>query len=579
MPDSAPILTANTPPPEGYYQNNCRTLVAFVLAQHGEILKPKVFNSLTNYLNASDGAQRLFARLLTRKGPLFRVDSLSYSEIDNITDAISELEYLQLVSYNPNFAADSILGLLKKAELVDLGANIPGIKKLKKGEILTEFSARFPDAALRQRASKCINWIGITHPEAWEMARVLYFGESVQDWSAFVLRDLGHIRYEKINLTQQTTRNLDESVLTRRYSTLSYRLIDHPDIAESLINELDQPWISRFAQRRKEKTLLRIAQWQEKQGNLTQAMATYSKVSMHPARERRVRILHKQNELTLLDALLREIEDQPIAEEEAQFAQRFGKRQAGFQPKTDTIEIGHVDKKVELQCLALLLEQHLTHQESGSKPPHQQIDYETVQHRKLPIDHADTQLAGTSSAYPWGAHVENSLIRSLTGLIYWPVIFAPLDQAFTNPFQTGPNDLYMEDFVAARTQLIDELEGALQDDNALEDHLRNISKNKFGLANSLVNWSLIDGLGIDAISAALPSAHIRKLCHFLIRNLRLRRSGMPDLLVAYGPNSYELVEVKGPNDQLQPGQRVWLKKMAELEIPGRVVKLKLVKSN
>ena len=50
---------------------------------------------------------------------------------------------------------------------------------------------------------------------------------------------------------------------------------------------------------------------------------------------------------------------------------------------------------------------------------------------------------------------------------------------------------------------------------------------------------------------------------------------MPDLLVFYPDGRYELIEVKGPNDQLQPVQRLWFKQFEALEVPARVLKIKL----
>ena len=42
----------------------------------------------------------------------------------------------------------------------------------------------------------------------------------------------------------------------------------------------------------------------------------------------------------------------------------------------------------------------------------------------------------------------------------------------------------------------------------------------------------------------------------------------------YGPGSFEFVEVKGPTDQLQPGQRIWFEALEHLELPARVLKFR-----
>ena len=49
---------------------------------------------------------------------------------------------------------------------------------------------------------------------------------------------------------------------------------------------------------------------------------------------------------------------------------------------------------------------------------------------------------------------------------------------------------------------------------------------------------------------------------------------MAFLFICYGPDDFDFVEVKGPNDQLQPQQRAWFRVFDELKLPARVLKLK-----
>jgi hypothetical protein len=250
-----------------------------------------------------------------------------------------------------------------------------------------------------------------------------------------------------------------------------------------------------------------------------------------------VRVLHKQGDNLAAQDYLEQIKAQPFSEEETQFAQRFGRRQAGFQPPTTTLDITQVQDSVEEQALSLLLE-------PGG----------------------------------WGIHAENTLFNTLTGLLYWPLIFADVPGAFTNPFQYGPNDLYDDDFLEPRQDLLIELESQFTDDSAFAEHLQHMVTTKKGIANALVYWPLLEQISVADLMQAIPLDDLRKMCGFLIRHLAQRRAGMPDLLVVHGPNNYELVEVKGPTDQLQPGQRIWFKHLQRMSIPARVVKLRLVES-
>jgi len=399
-------------------------------------------------------------------------------------------------------------------------------------------AARYTDRQIWQRAQQQLGWVCVAQPDVWRLVRLLFFGDTAQDWSAFVIRDLGMVKYEQVEMKTnrfESAAALADELLYRRLSALSKRIDEHPGLAAELPAALDRSVDDRFVQSRRDRALLRIGRWFERAGAGGDAVAVYRRVDAHPARERIVRILHRSGDESAAVDWLQTIRDAPFSEEEAQFAERFGKRQAGYQPPVTYVDIEQARTDIEQQALELLL-----------------------------------------APGEWGAHVENTLVPSLTGLVYWQAIFADIPGAFTNPFQFGPNDLYRDDFAHSRRDIIRSIEAAFADDRALTQHLIAMAREKAGVANSLVNWPLFEAMPVERILDAMPVDHIRRLSKFLIRNLHNRRAGLPDLIVVHGSKDYEFVEVKGPNDQLQPGQRIWLKHLARLDIPSRVVKLRLV---
>ena len=530
------ILTPDRPPPEDYYQNNCGSLFRFVLDRYANLLDREAADSLQSYMDLSDDAQRLFARLLTRKD-IVRLDSVAYAEIGDLPKAFSALADTGLIEISPERPADQLLGLLRKDELAQW--HTQAVKNLRKVDLIDLWLSSHSDRQIQQRLRAVVDWVCITRPDVWRLVQLLYFGDRRHDWSAFVIRDLGMVEYETVpmrSLRFPDRANLNLDVIYRRLSDLSYRLDDHPGLAAELISQLGKETQDRFVESRRAKSLLRIGQWHERRGDVQGAVTAYNNAARHPARERIVRVLHKHGDEDAARVWLDKIHSSPLSEEETQFAERFGKRQAGYQPPITTMTIDAQRADIEQQALELLLQ-------PGE----------------------------------WGAHVENSLVRTFTGLMYWQAIFADIQGAFTNPFQTGPHDLYSDDFAFVRADLIDSIERNVADDDALEAHLYENFERKVGLASSLVNWRMFDEIPLADFLQAIPMADIRKLCALLIRNLSQRRAGLPDLLVVHGVQDYEFVEVKGPTDQLQPGQRVWFKHFARLGIPARVLKLKLVK--
>ena len=178
----------------------------------------------------------------------------------------------------------------------------------------------------------------------------------------------------------------------------------------------------------------------------------------------------------------------------------------------------------------------------------------------------------------WGAHTENALPKLLAGLIYWPVIFALVPGAFTNPLQTAPHGLYDPEFTRQRQTILIDLERQLDDDEALRAHMQDVAKAKAGIANPLVSWGLLEAIPLEQWLSALPTDWIRKLSAFLIRNLSDYRRGFPDLFVCYPSGAVELVEVKGPGDQLQLQQRAWLSTLKDMDIAARVIRVRLEKT-
>jgi hypothetical protein len=174
-----------------------------------------------------------------------------------------------------------------------------------------------------------------------------------------------------------------------------------------------------------------------------------------------------------------------------------------------------------------------------------------------------------------GWHLENNLPMALFALAYWSWIFAPVEGAFLNPFQTGPADLYWPDFFASReATCADPLAPAAGD---LKPRLLAAACVKAGVANRLFNWHRFPPDAIESVIDALPEEHLRALVEIVRSDLAGFRSGFPDLTVVYEPRRYEFVEVKGPNDQLQIHQRLWIQALEERQLPVRVLRYRLAR--
>ena len=428
-----------------------------------------------------------------------------------------------------------MLGLLTQAERKSAFQTVRGSRK---NEWIADCLNRHPEERIRQVLARNYRWLNLSSYSVVRLIQLLFFGDDRQDTSTFVLQDLGLMRFEDYGLDRDQRLFPNRPALERyrrlrRLDRLSYRLEEVVGLDSWLMSALNIVAENRQEQRQRDRTLNRLGQQFERAGQFDRALDCYGRSRMHPARERRARLLKRLEDDAGTEALIAHMAATPRCAEEVDFASRFGKR---------------TRRKAEGETVVPLSE---------------------------PVSHIETHAAsliGASGAFVF--HLENALPRSLAGLAYWQEIFEPLPGAFTNPFQSGPLDLFWPDFAAARADAIAARTSELAEPGAMKRALLETYAEKAGVANRMVSWRHFDATVLEVLLRYVPEEALLALASHVIRWPYRTRNGFPDLTVVYGPDNFEFVEVKGPTDQLQPGQRVWLSALKELGLRGRVLKFK-----
>jgi hypothetical protein len=531
-----PQLHPQQAPPPDYYAGNLRHLLADVASRNADLLGDAERALIVAFQGVGVEAQRLFARLVSRSGPWIRVDSLRYREIACLDAALSELARAGLVVREPDAPAEALLQRLTRAEG---SALFPAVRAPRKAAWIAACVARYPDTWIRARIARRHGWVALADRRAFHACLVLFFGGDGQDLSTFVMQDLGLLRFEPYPLDAATRAFRDRAELTRyllcrRLSAWSHDLDGQASLAALLGAALWGCTGSRPVVRARDRVLNRLGQWHERRGELDAALCCYGRSTLHPARERRARLLRRLGDEAGVQSLLEAMRDDPWAPDEQDFAERFGTRGRAHVPPTSTCELtGAPAARIEQHALNLL-----------------------------------TADGGR------GWHLENLLPLGLAGLAYWDVVFAPVAGAFSHPFQLGPQDLFWPDFARARRGALEARSAALRQPGALAAQLRATAASRRGVANRLVHWEAFDDELLDALLGAVPHAVLAELASYTIGNLHRARTGFPDLLLIYAGGAWEVIEVKSPNDQLQPAQRVWLKVLAQLGVPARVLRFR-----
>jgi hypothetical protein len=567
--------------PVGYYRDNIAFVFEFILQRYADLLTPVERAYGEQFFQLSLSAQRFYVRLALRKGPLFRSDKLQYAEIDDIAAAASELIEAGYLARGELAPFDALLSLLVKAELsrfrkaihaeaVHLKA-IP-LANASRESLMDDLQLHGSAAALRDFVDVeigCQIYEPLQLP-ILQTFRLLFFGNLRQDFTEFVLNDLGILPYEDYAI-DQNTRFFDRRELLDQARMLALLR----DQAETLIEAGSTSELQAFAralpkqvaselQRRLDKVNNRVARQLERYGDTKAAVQLYARTTSGMARERRVRLLAADPAqwsaaLDLCAQILLAPENESEGDFAASFATRLYRkveaRQSTSPQSTSRLSAQHssayfaVRAKPKPDCVV------------------RELRVAQIAGRRVELLAADYFDALGDRAF----YVENSLLPSIFGLAYWDIIYAPVRGAFFNPFQRGPADLYTGDFCVKRRVALQDRLLELSHIEALQQRVLDTLRLKAGRVNPFVHWGALSLELLDSCFARIPITHFHAVFQRLLADPRANRSGFPDLIVFPDAGGYLLAEVKGPNDKLQTNQTRWLRYFNECDIPHEVV--------
>ena len=518
-----------------YYLHNFRQVLSWVEQRYADLLD----NDERHFIQAFSGlpipAQALLVRMAMRKGEFFRSDKLEYAEIGDSDAALAPLLALGWVAADTPLTVAQLWALLRKEEVAQCFAGQLARPRAGKADLLAQLQA----LALEPRPlsewfptfpARIVHW---RLQPLCDRLRLLFFGNLYQDWSDFVLTDLGVFRYEQVSFSDDSRalRQRADVDLAMALHQCAERL-EQGEPPAGLLAALDgldsaNPWLAR----RRARLLFSLGQQSERLADWDLALHIYQACEHPEARIRQVRVFERSEHWPQAHALAMHMAQAPANALERQALERMLPRLArklGGPPqarrRTSDVELIGLDLPAELAVHGVEEAVRLHLEQQGS-----------VAH-----------------------YVENTLFNSLFGLLCWEAIFAPVPGAFFHPFQAGPQDLHDSDFQARRGSLFERCLGRL-DDGSYAEAIRACFTAKQGLQSPFVFWQMLDeGLLEDAL-ACLPAQHLKACFVRLLQDIRNNRAGMPDLIQFWpAEGRYRMVEVKGPGDRLQDNQLRWL---------------------
>ena len=537
-----------------YYLQNFERALAWIAERYDDLLAPDERDFLDAFPRVPERSRALLVRMLMRKGTAFRASRLVYEEIGAPLEAALPLADLGWIDCEPELTLDALFALSTRPELARIFAADPSGKSARKADWLEALRPAYgeprPLAGWDPETSDSI--VRVLIDTLVERLRLMFFGNLHQDWSEFVLADLGVYSYETVPFPPEARAFQRRADLDAYWALHACRAALDTLVPGATVRPLfdaaaeiaiDNDWL----ETRRAKLMFRLGQHAERHADWDTALDIYARCSWPGARHRRMRVFERverfDEALSLADAARAapesEEESQRVERMLARLNRRVGKKVA---QEKDTLPAAPIARELiviarpQVPCA---------------------VEYAVRDH--LHEDDAPV------------FYVENGLINSLFGLLCWDAVFAPLPGAFFHPFQRGPADLHAPDFRSRREASFARSLARLNDGTYRSTILEHFER-KAGIQSPFVFWPMLTPELLAHALDCLPAAHLLLCFTRLLGDIRSNRSGLPDL-VRFWPQThrYEFVEVKGPGDRLQDNQIRWLRYCSAHGMPVRVL--------
>ena len=521
-----------------YYLDNFRFLLQWVGARYADLLSVEEAAFLDQLPQLPHKSQALLVRMVMRRGDQFRASKLSYAEIGAAADAAQALLDAGWVTQDPVISAAAAGQLLLRAELLAAmsaaDAHSPSSRASKEA-LLQSF------IALETEPRPFSHWLPadplyqLQIRPFCDRLRLMFFGNLRQDWSEFVLAELGIYRYEKVEIPAEARvfRCREDVDIYLHLHACRSQLEDGVPCAEVAAQlgaqALDNPWL----EERRGRLLFALGQAFERAQCWDEATQMYAQSVDPAARVRAVRVL-----------------------------ERSGQHAAALHTAQALLSVEHGCDEVSAQQLQRILPrlQRATGAaviRKARQPSAERFDLILPQPpAPLTVEHAVVAHLHREDAPT--VYVENTLINALFGLLCWDALFAPVPGAFFHPFHYAPADLASPHFYRRRQAQFDAALAQL-DTGDYHATIRQRHADKYGTQSGFVAWSVLDDALLTLALDCLPAAHLRLWFERMLCDITTNRSGFPDLIQFWpAERRYRMVEVKGPGDRLQDNQTRWL---------------------
>lgn len=558
MPGSNEASQPDLPPK--YYLDNFRFVLDFVKNLYRSILSPVEEQFLETFTLLAEDAQCLFVRFSNRRGAFFKVNSLDYPELNDIPAQLTDLlEAGFIENLGPEHAnrAPEVINLFNKAELLlltqALAPEFPPPKSIRKPDLVRWLLHEYSFEELLDGIEAFEPVIKVSHESEVMMMKFLFFGNRYDDMTEFVIRDLGHVKFqsfqeENFSVRFETRKDVEDKLMISLTGETFHEQKD--ELPPEEIYDWFMNWqgglvgeLSEVAKPSFRRLVLKVGAWLERKKLHEQALTTYQLTNHAPSRERRTRLLQRVGAIEEALALCEDMISDPQNADERFFG---------------------LDYKEKIQNKKKRVVRRTTQALQAAEAVDIPITYRfRVELGVMEYYRAQEKKALFSENEPW---------RALFGLVFWDIIYDTNVRAIHHPLQRVPSDFFLPDFFVKREALLRQRLKELDRQEAFAELAYTTYQEKLGTANVLVAW--YDGLleAVLLIINYLTPQQLHAILLEMAQNLRENTRGFPDLLV-WQDDYYDFVEVKSPTDHLSAQQLHWQHFFTSIGVSSKVLRV------
>lgn len=510
--------------PVFYYLDHFSEMLSFVGKIYGSILAAEQIAFVRRFHEMSRDAQCLLVRMINRRGAIFNKDHFRYGEIQDVPSALNELDdashlrKLEIADYS------SFLACLPKSDLV-AGGKAAGYAEIRsswsKPRLIDFFTMRIPfDSAVEFCNGD--RFVVLCNTQPIEFQLYLYFGKTEVDLKNFALRDLGLIRNNGATSFKARFDDGDEARACFHYS----QVLDRTDekalevyrrAAKHILSGPSAP--TDYAAELRGRAACRVGQFFEKLGDLDLAQSLYRVGGSADCRERLVRLVYSSGAKAEAEAILTEIIDDPLTDEEMTFALDFHAR------KFKKSRTSACTQMLRAATTITIDDAHRNNPEAGVAALKRREGYRVF-------------------------FTENSLWLSLFGLLFWDELFE--SDEMNSGFDWLPRCLKDGSFARRFEEQMRAKLDAVRSGAAMPIILQTIA-GKWGKPNGLFGWDRFQIEAAKLLLTSSASAGLTSILEAMCRDFRAMRDGFPDLMFARN-GEVSFTEVKAEGDVIRRNQ-------------------------